>query len=155
MYCTCCNGYEVITLSRYQKHINGTVSELLAEAYFVSKGYIVSKPINDFNEYDLIVDNHDKLSRVQVKTIYWDNSKKRNLISCVTSHIRGNGNRYNKKYEDNSFDLLCAVHKDTESFYVIPIEEIVGRRSITFYPEGKPDTVTTRYSDFEEFRNVL
>lgn len=37
------------------KHKNGTVSELLAEQFFIERGDIVSKPINDFSEYDLIV----------------------------------------------------------------------------------------------------
>lgn len=139
----------------YEKHINGTVSELLAQAFFVSKGYVVSKPINDFNEYDLIIDDGEKLQRVQVKTIYWDNSKMRNLVSCVTSHIRGNENRYNKKYNKDSFDLLCAVHKESSSFYLIPYSEIEGRRSITFYPEGKPKTVTGRFKDFESYKDKI
>ncbi|MCM6843399.1 group I intron-associated PD-(D/E)XK endonuclease [Latilactobacillus curvatus] len=142
-------------MSTYEKHVNGTVSELLAEAFFVSKGHIVSKPINDFNEYDLIIDCEDGLKRVQVKTIYWDNTKMRNMVSCVTSHIRGNNQRYNKKYNDKSFDILCAVHKDTKTFYLIPFEDIKGRRSITFYPEGKPKTVNSRYVDFESYREAL
>ena len=142
-------------MSTYQKHINGTVSELLAEAFFVSKGYIVSKPINDFNEYDLVVDDFNSLKKVQVKTIYWDNNKNRNMVSCVTSHIRGNENRYNKKYSDKSFDLLCAVHADTKSFYILPFEAISGRRSITFYPEGKPKTVNGRYEDFESYKETI
>lgn len=134
------------------KHETGTVSELLASAYFVEKGYIVSKPITDFNEYDLIIDNNEGLKRVQVKTIYWDNSKQRHLISCVTSHIRGNENRYNKKYTEKSFDLLCAVEKETNSIYLIPIEVVHGRRSITLYPNNKPDSVNSRFEDFEQYK---
>ena len=142
-------------MNSYEKHINGTVSELLAEAFFISKGYIVSKPINDFGEYDLIIDCEDGLKRVQVKTIYWDNSKMRNLVSCVTSHIRGNEKRYNKKYTSKSFDLLCAVHKESGSFYLIPFNEIEGRRSITFYPDKKPSTVSSRFKDFEEYKQKM
>lgn len=139
----------------YDKHINGTISELLTEQYFLRKGHIVSKPINDFNEYDLIVDDGNKLNRVQVKTIYFDNSKKRLLASCVTSHIRGNEKRVNKKYGINSFDVCAFVSESTNSIYLIPIEKIVGRRSITFYPEGKPETVNSRYEDFEEYKDFL
>ncbi|PFI75165.1 group I intron-associated PD-(D/E)XK endonuclease [Bacillus cereus] len=134
-----------------EKHKIGTVSELLAASYFVSNNYVVSKPITDFNEYDLIVDN-GSLKRVQVKTVYWDNSKSRYMISCVTSHIRGNENRYNKKYNENSFDLLCAIEPKTNSIYLIPIEKVAGRRGVTFYPEGKPITVNSRYEDFEQYK---
>lgn len=133
------------------KHETGTISELIASVYFVSEGYIVSKPITDFNEYDLIIDK-DGLKRVQVKTAYWDNSKQRYLISCVTSHIRGNENRYNKKYNLNSFDLLCAVEIETGAIYLIPIDEVAERRSITVYPKGKPETVRTKNEDFEKYK---
>ena len=134
-----------------EKHKQGTVSELIASAYFVQNNYIVSKPINDFGEYDLIIDN-GKLNRVQVKTAYWDNSKKRYLVSLVTSHIRGNGRKPNKKYSKNSFDLLCAIQKETDSIYIIPIKKIVGRRSITLYPDKKPKSVNNRFKDFEQFK---
>ena len=134
-----------------EKHKQGTVSELIASAYFVQTGYVLSKPINDFGEYDLIIDNGE-LSRVQVKTAYWDNSKQRYLVSLITSHIRGNGRKPNKKYTDKSFDLLCAVQKETNSIYLIPIKEISGRRSITLYPDKKPKSVNNRFEDFERFK---
>lgn len=143
---------EETVVKTYDKHIRGTISELLVSSYFVSKGYIVSKPINDFNEYDLIIDNGESIQRVQVKTIYWDTNKARNLCSCVTSHIRGDEHRYNKKYTKGSFDILCAIHKESSSIYVIPFDSVVGRRSITFYPDGKPDTVNNRFNDFEKYR---
>ena len=133
------------------KHQKGTISELLASIYFVSEGYIVSKPITDFNEYDLIVDKNG-LQRVQVKTIYFDNSKQRYMISCVTSHIKGNQKRVNKKYNENSFDILCAIEPITSSIYLIPIEEVKGRRAITLYPKGKQNKSNTRYNDFEKYK---
>ena len=82
----------------------------------------------------MIVDDGVRLKRVQVKTVYFDNSKKRWIISFVTSHIRGGGRRVNKKYSTNSFDELCAVHLDTNSVYQIPVEVVAGKRSATVYP---------------------
>lgn len=134
-----------------QKHINGAVSELIAATYFTDNEYVVSKPLTDFHAYDLIIDD-GTLQRVQVKTAYWDKQKQRFLVSCVTSHIRGNKNRYNKKYTENSFDLLCAIERETYAVYLIPIDQILGRRSITLYPKGKPDTVNDRFTDFENYR---
>jgi len=134
-----------------EKHKKGTVSELLAMVFFKKNEYIVSKPISDFNEYDLIIDN-GSLWRVQVKTVYWDNSKHRYLISLVTSHIRGKGRKPNKKYTQKSFDVLCAVCEPENAIYVIPIKEIIGRRSITLYPTDKPKTVSKIHKDFEHWR---
>ena len=60
------------------KQANGTKSELLAEYYLIRHGYVVSKPINDFAEYDFVIEDNDgKLYKIQVKTIYFDNSKKK------------------------------------------------------------------------------
>lgn len=138
------------------KHKHGTESELLAEFSLVNKGYIVSKPINDFNEYDLIADDCEgHLYRIQVKTIYFDNAKQRWLGSCVTSHIRGNGRRTNKKYGENSFDYCLFICKEHNSMYFVPIKEIVGKRSITFYPNGKANKSNTRYNDFEKYREDI
>lgn len=40
----------------------------MAIAYFTTKGYIVSIPLNDTQDYDLIVEKNAKLQRVQVKS---------------------------------------------------------------------------------------
>lgn len=138
------------------KQKTGTESELLAEFYLVRKGYIVSKPINDFNEYDFVIDDtQGHLYTVQVKTVYFDNSKRRWLSSCVTSHIRGNGRRTNKKYTESSFDIALFVCKEHNCVYLIPITKIQGRRSITFYPDKKPNSVNSRYEDFEIYKDSL
>lgn len=134
------------------KHLQGTVSELLASSYFVRKGWLVFTPIDGHGEYDLVVENNNgQLKKVQVKTIYWDSNKNRFLISCVTSHIRGNGRRVNKKYKEKCFDFLVGVERSTNAIYVIPFEKIFGRRSITVYPKGKTKT-NGRYEDFEQYR---
>lgn len=137
------------------KHRQGTVSELVAASHLTQKGYKVSLPIDGHGEYDLIVDNGEKLKRVQAKTIYWDKSKSRYLISCVTSHIRGNSRRVNKKYNGSEFDILCGVNIEHSKIYLIPSSLIQGRRSITVYPETKPKTVNNRYEDFEQYGEQL
>ena len=137
------------------KHKNGTESELLAEYFLIHNNYIVSKPINDFNEYDFVIDDNGKLLRIQVKTIYFDNSKNRWMGSCVTSHIRGNGRRENKKYTVDSFDYGLFICKEYNVVYFIPISQLIGRRSITFYPNGKDNKSDTRYEDFEKYKMSL
>lgn len=116
------------------KHINGVVSELIAAAYYTKSGHSVYLPIDGHGEYDMVVDDGIRLKRVQVKTIYWDNSKNRWLISFVTSHVRGNGRRVNKKYSLDSFDELLAVHVDSNTVYQIPVKDVAGKRSATVYP---------------------
>lgn len=39
----------------------------IAIAYYTSNGYVVSIPLNDTQDYDLIVEKDNKLSKIQVK----------------------------------------------------------------------------------------
>ena len=39
----------------------------IAIAYYTANGYIVSVPLNDTQDYDLIVDKNNKIFKVQVK----------------------------------------------------------------------------------------
>lgn len=137
------------------KQINGTKSEILAQYYLINKGFLVSKPINDFLEYDFIADD-DKgnIYRVQVKTIYFDNSKQRWLSSCVTSHKRSQG-IVNKKYSIDSFDYGLFICEKYSIAYFIPIDLIAERRSITFYPDGQNIPTSSRYQNFEKYREKI
>ena len=45
----------------------GNAALSMAIAYFGSNGYIVSIPLNDTQDYDLIVDKNGCVQRVQVK----------------------------------------------------------------------------------------
>ena len=137
------------------KQINGTKSEILAQYYLVNKGYWVSKPINDFLEYDFIADdNKGHIYRIQVKTIYFDNSKQRWLASCVTSHKRSEG-IINKKYSINSFDYGLFICKECNAAYFIPIDLIAERRSITFYPDEKNIPINSKYENFEKYKDKI
>ena len=46
----------------------GNSSLGIAIAYYASNGYIVSIPLNDTQDYDLIVDKDNALKKVQVKS---------------------------------------------------------------------------------------
>ena len=96
----------------------GRAGMALAIAYFGANGYTVSIPLNDTQDYDLIVDKDDKLLKVQVKfTGTKENEKYR--VKLMT-------NGRNKNYgtvKDSSVDILFVVtsNKDT---YLIPKEVI-------------------------------
>lgn len=134
-----------------EKHKSGAASELLAAAYYINQGYIVSKPIIEGYEYDMIVDMKGCLSRVQTKTIYFDNSKKRYMFSCATSKVRSGKKTTNKKYTKDSFEFLCAVCLFPRAIYVFPVDIVEGKRSITLYPDGI-NNKTRKICEFEKFR---
>ena len=138
------------------KHVNGLVSELLAAAWFTSRGYIVSLPINQFVEYDLIVDNGtDEPKRIQVKTVYFDNSKNRYICNFGLVHKRSDGTTKIKKYDENAFDYCAAVCLEQNAIYILPIKDVAGRRSMTLFPDKEGVTSTNRFRHFEEYKHVL
>ena len=46
----------------------GNTSLAIAIAYYVSNGYTISVPLNDTQDYDLIIDKANHLKKVQVKS---------------------------------------------------------------------------------------
>lgn len=134
--------------------INGITSEYLAAAWFTKNGFTVSWPSDHSVEYDFVIDNKtDILQRVQVKTIYFDNNKLRYIASLTLSHRTGEGKTINKKYNENSFDICAFVCSEQNVIYIVPIEHIAGRRSITFYPDNKNQF--PRPFNFERYKETL
>lgn len=121
----------------YNTHINGTLSELIAQEFFINKGYIVSEPISHFSEYDLIIDIEGKLQRVQVRTIYHynENERIRYKLNLETAQRKANSN-LRKRYSKDSFDIMCGVEPTTRSIYIIPVNDLLNKGAMFFNPLG-------------------
>ena len=144
------------------KQKNGLISETLAITQLVKRDIPFSIPYGSFDEYDIIADTSKGLKRIQVKTCYFDNNAKRYVVSLATSHRRGNETITNKKYSIDSFDYLIAVCIILEIYYIIPINVIEGKRAITLYPEGIPETTIRsnknagyNYEEYKENWKIL
>ena len=99
----------------------------IAIAYYSAKGYTVSIPLNDTQDYDLIVDKDNKLKRVQVKA-----------TSCKTKYgiyqvaLKSCGGTKGKTYKtiiDTKIDEVFIV-TDTMEMFIIPIEEIKNKTTL-------------------------
>ena len=106
----------------------GDVGLGVAIAWFVKNNYTVSIPLTDSQDYDLIVDKDDVLSRVQAKTTSY---KREYGIFTVGLSVKG-GNRSSsgkiKKFDKSKVDLLFILTSDNE-VYVIP-SKLAGTSSI-------------------------
>ena len=108
----------------------------IAIAYYSMNGYTVSIPLNDTQDYDLIVDKNNILKKVQVKA-----------TSCKT--------RYNK-YQvalkscggiDTNIDEVFIVTGNMDIF-ILPIEEIKNRSTINLcrkYEKFRIDSALINY----------
>jgi len=96
----------------------GDVGLGVAIGYFVSKGYTVSVPLTDSQDYDLVVDM-DGLKRIQVKTTSY---KLKSGSFFVSLTIKG-GNRTGigkiKKFDKDTVDYVFILTDETTK-YLIP-----------------------------------
>lgn len=108
----------------------GNTSLGMAIAYYSSRGYIVSIPMNDTQDYDLIVDDNNKLKKIQVKS-----------TGCKTKYdnyqvaLKSCGGTKGKEYKtviETKVDEVFIFTKDID-FYIIPIEDIKNKSTITLY----------------------
>ena len=99
----------------------------IAIAYFSTNGYTVSIPLNDTQDYDLVIEKNKKLETVQVKasgckTKY--NIYQIALKSCGGTH----GNTY-KTLIDTGVDYLFIVTAE-KSLYLIPCSNIMNKSTL-------------------------
>lgn len=96
-------------------------------AYYASNGYTVSIPLNDTQDYDLIVDKNNKIKRVQVKSSGC-RTKYGNYQVALKSCGGTRGTTYKTLIETN-IDELFIVTEDL-GMYVLPKEEINNKSTL-------------------------
>lgn len=99
----------------------GNAALSMAIAYFGSNGYIVSIPLNDTQDYDLIVDKNGCVQRVQVKGT--NTTRTRSAYTVGLRSISGTSRQAYKTVKETNIDLLFCLCGDG-TMYVIPIEDI-------------------------------
>lgn len=105
----------------------GNTSLGIAIAYYTSNGYTVSIPLNDTQDYDLIVDKDNILKKVQVKS-----------TSCKTQYgnyqvaLKSCGGTKGKTYKtviETNVDELFILTEDL-NMYILPIKEVVNKSTL-------------------------
>lgn len=123
----------------------GMSSEMLVASDLFARGYQVSKPLAGDTRYDLIVDRHGTLSRVQVKTISRGSQIPIGFVKYTEdTYGRGVQQRTMPRYTGSEFEFIAAVDRDTKMVYYIPSSEIDFKKANI--PFGK--TARERFLDF-------
>lgn len=93
----------------------------LAIAYFGTNGYTVSVPLDDTQEYDLVVEKEGVFYSVQCKAT--GHKTYENTYSLSLRNMGGTkGTQYGNVIE-SGVDLLFAITED-KTMYLIPIKDI-------------------------------
>lgn len=99
----------------------------MAIAYFTTNGYVVSNPLNDTQDYDLVIEKHNKLYTVQVKA-----------TGCKTKYnvyqvaLKSCGVTKGKEYKtvvNTNVDYIFILDAE-KKMYLIPKKEIKNKSTI-------------------------
>ena len=118
-------------LSDCNKNI-GNSSLGIAISYFVCNGFIVSIPLNDTQDYDLVVEKDNKLYRVQVKGTSF--KTKFGVYQVALKSCGGTKGTFYKTVKDTSVELLFVVTADND-LYLIPINDITNTYTLNLGKE--------------------
>ena len=106
----------------------GNSSLGIAIAYYSSNGYTVSIPLNDTQDYDLIVDKDNILKKVQVKSSACK-TKYGNYQVALKSCGGTKGKTY-KTVKETNVDEVFILLENLE-MYIIPIKELHNKSTLT------------------------
>ena len=105
----------------------GNIGLAAAILYFTKKLYTVSLPLNDSQDYDLIVDINNSLCRVQVKTTTYKTAYGIYQVSLRSSG--GTSGTVYKKVIDTIIDYVFILTSDS-TMYMIPFIEVNNSSTI-------------------------
>ena len=99
----------------------------IAIAYYSANGYTVSIPLNDTQDYDLIVDKNNILKKVQVKATSC--KTKYNKYQVALKSCGGTKGKMYKTVIDTNIEEVCIVTNNMDIF-IIPIEKIKNKSTL-------------------------
>jgi len=105
----------------------GRTSLGISIAYFSANGYTVSIPLNDTQDYDLVIEKDGILKTVQVKSTAC--KSKYGKYQVALKSCGGTKGKTYKTLIDTKVDLLCVI-TDNIAIYVIPVKNINNRSTL-------------------------
>ncbi len=100
-----------------------------ALGYFCSKGIIVSLPLIDNQDYDLVIDEGGILKKVQVKTTGTRNKSRNYEVQLKAVRSNRTENKI-KRFDSKAVDYLFILC-DNADIYLIPCKDINVTCSLT------------------------
>lgn len=99
----------------------GAIAELVLATALSKKGYNVYIPLTHKSKYDLVVDVHNVLKRIQVKRVFWCNNHGHKIPVMETRRLlttrSANGKCKAGRYTEFDYDYLVGVDVDNDCFY--------------------------------------
>lgn len=106
----------------YKKQGDAGVGQAIA--WFSLKGYNISIPLTDSQDYDLIVEMDGSLKKVQIKTGTMVTDNGNGIIYMTVSGGNRSGTGKAKTVDQQDWDYLFGYHFTTKQIIFIPKEKL-------------------------------
>lgn len=107
--------------------IKGRVGYNIVEYYLLLNNFEVYTPITETTKVDCIVIKNNKLSKIQIKTLQYDQRNGKMLPVRKLSNNRGINKQ--RHYTKDEVDFFIGVDLDTRDIYVVPIDVVIQYQS--------------------------
>lgn len=134
--------------------LRADIAESAVTTELLKRSFRVLKPIGDRLAYDLGVDLHGKLLRIQVKSA-WFNAKSKCYIVDARRTKTNRRRMLRQCYDLNDFDFAIVYIADLQVFYVIPVSVFSTYVSTITFVETDKRQRKPRSADYRERWDLL
>jgi PD-(D/E)XK nuclease superfamily protein len=113
---------------------HGEVGELAFVLKTTSLGFNPSRPYGARLPYDFLLDCGSRVLRIQVKSVFTNRSGHPNRFHVNVCQI--NRSR-SVAYNVADIDFIVVYVAPLDTWYVLPVKSLLGRKAINVYPIGK------------------
>lgn len=107
----------------------GDLAELMVAADLRRRGYRIAIPFGEDCDYDLIVDRHGMLERVQVKYTHSDGCVL--IVRCISHSLTNGRVRATKRYTAETVDWIAVWDARDGRAYYVPSAVFDGHQELT------------------------
>jgi hypothetical protein len=134
-------SYESTNIAEHFKQ-RGEWAELLFMARAAEQGFSIVRPWGDSSPYDVAIEHHGYLLRVQIKS-----TRCHHTAGAYKCHIDSNG----VPYRDGMLDFIAAYVIPVQVWYIIPFDATHGQAEVLLAPHRQK----SKYGRFKEAWHLL
>jgi hypothetical protein len=131
----------------------GDLAELMVACDLSRRGCRIAIPFGEESDYDLVIDRHGKLERVQVK--YVESDRRIITVQCRSNSLTNGKVRRIKRYTRATIDWLAVYDRTTDACFYIPSSELGdGRDTLTLRLAAPLNGQRMRIRFAEDYRDL-
>jgi hypothetical protein len=107
----------------------GDLAELMVAADLRRRGFKIALPYGEDWDYDLIIERHGNLERIQVK--YCASRGTVVFVKCYSHSLTNGRVRATKRYTADTVDWIAVWDATTATVYYVPSSQFDGHSQLT------------------------